>query len=75
MAHGINPHSARRLFQELTNAEMAYLAKGTPHEEFLARRRHLYRGQTLRELDRILALGAQTGVFVRYFLDEFEGCY
>lgn len=71
----MNPHVARRMFDEITNAELANLETGISHAAYLAQRRHRYNGEAGRELDRIIALGTGAGDFVRYFLAEFEGEY
>lgn len=71
----MNPHAAQKLFRELTNAELAHLETGVTHEGFLSMRRHRYNGEVRRELEKIIALGADCGRFVGIFLAEFEGEY
>lgn len=71
----MNPHVAQKLFQELTHAELAHLETGVTHAGFLSMRRHRYNGEVRRELEKIIALGADCGRFVGIFLAEFEGEY
>ena len=68
----VNPYVARKLFNEITNSEVAHLETGIDHAAFLAQRRHRYNGEARRVLDNIVALGDQAYVFVRYFLAEFD---
>lgn len=68
----MNPAVSKKLFQELTHAEVAYRLKGEPHAVFLSRRRHRYRGQCRKELERVIALGLNAGRFVDFFIKEFE---
>ena len=68
----LNPHVAQRLFDLLQQAELAYLLKQQPHAEYLRPHMRKSRGQLKRELERICALGDQAGVFIDYFLKEFD---
>lgn len=68
----MNESVAQRLFDLLQQAELAYLLKGQSHAEYLKPHMHRAQGQLKRELTRIVALGDQAGVFVDYFIKEFE---
>lgn len=67
----MTPSTAQRLFNEFQQAELAYQIAGTPHAEYLRRRRQHHLGETRRELDRVVSLGEKAGVFVDFFLREF----
>lgn len=64
-------HTARRLFDEFQQAELAYRLEGTPHAAYLSTWRHRHLGETRREIERVAALGAEAGVFIDFFLREF----
>lgn len=66
-----NPHVAQRLFDLLQESELAYRLRGEAHADYLRRRAHQYKGQTRRELNRIVDLGPDAGRLVDYFLKEF----
>ena len=63
---------AQKLFDLLQQAELAYRLKGQPHCEYLRPHMHKAQGQLKKELTRICALGDKAGVFIDYFLKEFE---
>lgn len=65
----MTPATANRLFNELTNAEIAYRLTGTPVAEFCRRRANKYLGETRRELLRVASLGPDANIFMGYFLD------
>ncbi|MGI9160798.1 MAG: hypothetical protein ACR2K1_13695 [Saprospiraceae bacterium] len=66
-----NPYVAQRLLDLLQESEMAYRLRGVAHSDYLRRRAHQYKGQTRRELNRIVDLGPDAGRLVDYFLKEF----
>ena len=68
-----NPHAARRLFDELQQAELVWRMTGKPHAEYLRNRMGRYCGQVRKEMRRIAALGPEAGGFVEMFLREFDG--
>ena len=68
----LNPHVAQRLFDLLQQAELAYLLKKQPHAEYLRPHMHKAQGQLKHELERICRLGDKAGVFIDYFLKEFN---
>ena len=70
---GLNIHVARRLFDLLTDCEIAHQMTGVGHHAYIARRAKRERGMTQRELQRILALGPEkVPEWMEVFLAEFE---
>lgn len=70
-----NLHVARRLFDILTDCEIAHQLTGVPHHEYLQKRAHALKGQTRKEMQRILDLGPRGVVnWMQIFLAEFEDC-
>lgn len=65
----LTKHTARRLFDELTAAEMAYRITGVAVADFCRRRANKHLGETRRELLRVAALGDDANLFMDYFLD------
>lgn len=73
--HGLNVHVARRLFDVLTDCEIAHQMTGIGHYDYLASKRRTMKGQFGREVDRILGLGPVKIVdWMQIFLEEFEDC-
>jgi len=70
--NSMNPAVCKKLFQELTHSEVAYLLNGESHAVFLSRRRHRYHGQCRKQLERVIALGPNASRFVDLFIKEFE---
>lgn len=68
----MTPHAARRLFTELTNAEIAFRLQGIPVATYLKRRANRHLGEVKRELLRVAALGEDANLFMTYFLEEFK---
>ncbi len=64
--------TARRLFDLLTQAEMAFLVNGTPHADYLRPHKNKACGQLKKELEKIVRLGPQAALFVDYFIKEFN---
>ena len=70
---GLNVHVARRLFDVLTDCEIAHCLTGVRHYDYLASKRKHMRGQFGREMDRILGLGPEKIVdWMQVFLNEFR---
>ena len=70
---GLNIHVARRLFDVLTDCEIAHQMTGIRHYDYLASKRRTMRGQFGREMDRILGLGPEKIVdWMQVFLNEFR---
>lgn len=72
MSQANNHHAAHKIFNLVQAAELKHRLDGTPHAEFLGRKRHKVHGQARKELDRIVALGDDAGRFVEIFLGSFE---
>lgn len=68
----VNEYVARRVFDVMTNAELAHLMTGISHEGYLANKRHLYSGQARRLIDRMIESGPKCGDLVRVFILEME---
>lgn len=74
-ANGLNVHVARRLFDVLTDCEIAHNMTGISHYDYLADRRKKLKGLTGREMDRILGLGQdELPRWMEIFLAEFNDC-
>lgn len=71
----MNPYAARRLFDELTNAEIAYRLEGVPVAHYCRMRSNQHIGIVRTELLKVAALGADAHRFMDFFLAEFEGLY
>ena len=71
----LNVHVARRLFDVLTDCEIAHNLTGISHYDYLADRRKKLKGLTGREMDRILGLGPdELPKWMEIFLAEFNDC-
>ncbi len=68
----MNQHAAQKLFNELTNAELAHRLRGVSVAEYCRRRANQYHGETRRELLKVAALGLDANRFMDFFLAEFE---
>lgn len=68
----MTPKAAKHLFNELTNAEVAYRLQGVPVHEFCKRRSNRYLGEVRRELLRVAALGTDANRFMTIFLESFN---
>lgn len=68
----MTPHTAKRLFKELTNAALLQELKGIPiHVTCRIRAMHNL-GETKRELLRVAALGTRADEWMTVFLSEFD---
>lgn len=69
----LNIHVARRLFDTLTDCEIAHQSTGICRHDYLTVRRKQMKGLAGREMDRILDLGPeQLPVWMDVFINEFE---
>lgn len=68
----MTPKASRQLFDELTNAEVAYRLQGVPVHVFCRRRANKYLGEVRRELLRVAALGPDANRFMDIFLESFD---
>ncbi len=67
-----NPHSSRRMFDILQEAELSHHLAGKTRREYLLGRRAAHVGQVRREIDRITGLGEEgCDLFFRYFLEQY----
>jgi hypothetical protein len=72
---GHNLHVARRLFDILTDCEIAHQMTGISHHAYLTRRAAREIGMTRRVLRQILNLGHEgIPAWMEVFLAEFEDC-
>ena len=69
----MNPAAAQKVFDALTNAELAYQLNGTPHAEFLRKQAWGHLGSARRvllQISELPDLPARMGTFLKEFEDD-----
>ena len=68
----MNPHVSRKLFDELTAAEMAHQMRGVQVSEFLRQRANRHKGEVRKHLLRVASLGPDADIWMDFFIDGLE---
>lgn len=68
----LNKHVARKMFDLLTNAELAFQMTGQKHADFLRPYCRKANGQLKKELNKIIELGDRAEYLIDFFLKEFD---
>lgn len=69
--HNLNDHVARKMFDLLQQAELAFQMKGQKHADYLKPFRARAIGQLRMELTRIIDLGDRAEYMIDFFMKEF----